>query len=205
MSKNTFIKTILILSVLASASFAYAQNSKKTGDDNITVLMLLGEWFGDTYFTLNDRLEELDVKVVKTGVDNTFKGCYVKDRDDELTNDILIPDIKDLSEYDCLLIPSGPQFRKFRGNKVVMQFIRDAYEAGLVIASLCTGNFIVNESGIIDLEDPRDIEQGKIIEVKERVLLGSRGGGPPPGNGFEGAPVNELCDAILAKIRNKQK
>jgi len=44
--------------------------------------------------------------------------------------------------------------------------------------------------------------------VKERVLLGPKGGGPPPGDGFESAPIKEICDAIvreLAVMRRPEK
>jgi hypothetical protein len=116
---------------------------------------------------------------------------------------LLIPDFDDFSLYDCLLIPSGPQFRKFNENRTVLDFVKKAYEEGLVIASLCTGNLVVNASGITEMENPFNIEPGTVKEVKERIFMGSRGGGPPPGNGYEGAPVKELCEAVLNKIRNK--
>ncbi|MFH2107331.1 MAG: hypothetical protein ABII93_01570 [Chrysiogenia bacterium] len=36
-----------------------------------------------------------------------------------MRSDILIPELKDFSGYDFLIIPSGPQFRKFNENPVI--------------------------------------------------------------------------------------
>ncbi len=190
---------VIIAFLILPCQHAYAGNDSLNGEAKI--LMLLGEWFGDTYFTIKDRLDELGIEFKRIGVDEKYRGCYNKDRDVELTSEILIPDIEDLSEFDCLLIPSGPQFRKFNENETVLEFVKKSYAEGLIIASLCTGNLVVNASGIVEMENPFNIEPGTVKEVKERVLMGSRGGGPPPGNGYKGAPVNKLIDKILKKIK----
>ncbi|MGD9344536.1 MAG: hypothetical protein PVH84_01655 [Candidatus Aminicenantes bacterium] len=39
-------------------------------------------------------------------------------------------------------------------------------------------------------------------KVGERILLGPRGGGPPPGDGFESAPVREICDAVAREMES---
>jgi hypothetical protein len=198
MSAHRMLKTaVLVLMISLTATLSYAQDEKP---DDIKILMLMTEWFGDTYFPLKDRLDELHIKFVRIGVDEKYRGCYNKARDVELTSEILIPDFRDFSEYDCLMIPSGPQFRKFNENRIVLDFVKRAYDSGLIIASLCTGNMVVNAAGVVDLENPLGIEPGTVKEVKERVLMGSHGGGPPPGNGYKGAPVNELIDAVIARV-----
>ena len=197
MSAHRMLKTaVLILVIILTATLSYAQDEKT---DDIKILMLMGEWFGDTYFPLKERLDELNIQFVRIGVDKKYRGCFNKARDVELTSDILIPDFSEFSEYDCLLIPSGPQFRKFNENRIVLDFVKRAYDSGLIIASFCTGNMVVNAAGVVDLANPLGNELGKVKEVKERVLMGSRGGGPPPGDGYKGAPVNELIDAVIAR------
>ena len=44
----------------------------------------------------------------------------------------------------------------------------------------------------------------EVTKVKEGILLGPRGGGPPPGDGFESAPIKEICDAIARGLENRQ-
>jgi ketosteroid isomerase-like protein len=166
----------------------------------VSVLILLGEWFGDAYFPLKAEIEARGWTMKRIGVEAEYRGCYNKKRDVLLTSDILIPDLKDFSGYDCLIIPSGPQFRKFRENPVALQFVRDAYAAGLLIASFCVGNNTVRDTGLIDLPYGPGLFPEKVTMVKERILIGPRGGGPPPGDGFESAPIKEICEAIAREL-----
>jgi putative intracellular protease/amidase len=169
----------------------------------VTVIVLLGEWFGDAYFPLKDEIAARGWKMKRVGIDGEYWGCYKKTRDVVLRSDILIPDLKDFAGYDCLIIPSGPQFRKFREDPAVLQFVRDAYAAGLLVASFCVGNNVVKDAGLIDLPYGPDLFPAKVTMVKERVLIGPRGGGPPPGDGFESAPVKEICDAVARELEKR--
>jgi len=169
----------------------------------VSVLVLLGEWFGDAYFPLKQEIEARGWTMKRVGVDIEYRGCYNKKRDVVLSSDILIPDLKDFSGYDCLVIPSGPQFRKFRENPVALQFVRDAYAAGLLIASFCVGNNTVRDAGLIDIPYGPALFPEKVTLVKERILLGPRGGGPPPGDGFQSAPIKETCEAIARELGRK--
>jgi len=193
--------------VLASCSLCSArfpdpilQDSKKA---NVSALVLLGEWFGDAYFPLKDEIQARGWTMKRIGVDIEYRGCYNKKRDVLLRSDILIPDLKDFSGFDCLIIPSGPQWRKFNQNPQVLQFVRDAHAAGLLIASFCVGNRTVIAAGLVDSSAGHFVP-AEVTLVKERILLGPRGGGPPPGDGFESAPIKEICDAIERELKNKR-
>jgi L-ascorbate metabolism protein UlaG (beta-lactamase superfamily) len=170
----------------------------------LSVLVLLGEWFGDAYFPLAKEIEARGWTMKRVGVEAEYRGCYNKARDIVLRSDILIPDLKDLSGFDCLVIPSGPQFRKFREDPAVLKFIRDAHASGLLVASFCVGNFLVQDAGLVDGLSGQDSFPKEMTLARERVLIGPRGGGPPPGDGFESAPIKELCDAI-ARERAREK
>jgi uncharacterized protein (TIGR02145 family) len=172
------------------------------GQRPLSVLVLLGEWFGDSYFPLKEEIEARGWTMKRVGIDVEYRGCYNKKRDVVLRSDILIPDLKDFSAYDCLIIPSGPQFRKFRENPKVLQFVRDAHAAGLLVASFCVGNNVVRDAGLIDLPYGPALFSDKVTLVRERILLGPRGGGPPPGDGYESAPIKELCDAIARQLQS---
>ncbi len=166
----------------------------------VRILILLGEWFGDSYFPLRDRIEANGWAQFRVGVDETYRGCYNKTRDVELRSDILIRDLKDFTGYDALIIPSGPQFRKFRENAEVLQFVRDAHRAGLLIAAFCVGNNVVRDAGLVDIPYGPELFPSRVTLVAERILLGPRGGGPPPGDGYESAPVDEICKAIAGEL-----
>gem|GEM_PF-621367 len=164
------------------------------------VLVLLGEWFGDAYFPLRDKLDELGWRHRRVGPAAEYRGCYNKSRNVLLRSDILISDIEDFSGYDVLIIPSGPQFRLFLQDESVLHFIRDAHQAGLLITSFCTGNRVIRAAGLLDSPDGIAWNPSKVTKIGERILIGPRGGGPPPGKGFEEAPIDELCAAIAAEL-----
>ncbi|MBU2691966.1 MAG: DJ-1/PfpI family protein [Candidatus Eisenbacteria bacterium] len=166
----------------------------------MNVLVLLGEWFGDAYFPLKEEIQSRGWTMKRVGLDGEYRGCYNMKRDVVLRSDIVIQDKMDLTGFDCLIIPSGPQFRKFRENPAVLKFVKDAHDAGLLVASFCVGNYTVRDAGLIDLPDGPDLFPEKVTLVKEGILIGPRGGGPPPGDGFASAPIKEICDAIVREI-----
>jgi len=199
-------RTGLVLG-LAAVMFAGQGIGQTLSEENprpLNVLVLLGEWFGDAYFPLKQEIEARGWTMKRIGVDVEYRGCYNKKRDVVLRSDILIPDLKNFSGYDCLIIPSGPQFRKFKENQTVLKFVRDAHAAGLLVASFCVGNNLVKAAGLVDFLSGSALFPEKVTLVKERILLGPRGGGPPPGDGFERAPIKEICDAIAGELAAKK-
>jgi len=194
---NAFLIFLLLMVFVNSDANCTSKNRE---NPEVTVLVLLGEWFGDTYFPLKDKIELFGWKMVRVGVDTTYRGCYNKARDVVLRSDILIPDLKDFTKYDCLIIPSGPQFRKFAQNEKVLQFVRDAHKAGLLVASFCTGKMVVNDAGLTNLQPNTGLFPGEVAIVKERILFGPRGGGPPPGNGYKSFRVDAICRAVAKEL-----
>ncbi|MCX6568896.1 MAG: nuclear transport factor 2 family protein [Candidatus Aminicenantes bacterium] len=89
----------------------------------------------------------------------------------------------------------------------VLQKIAGLVESKYVLADKAKGyadEFRVKcASGSYDaLTEAKEFAE-KVTLVTERVLLGPRGGGPPPGDGFESAPVKEICDAIVGELDKK--
>ena len=186
---------------------AIAMNSSTAAGQTrtLSVLVLLGEWFGDAYFPLEKEIEARGWTMKRVGLDGEYRGCYNKKRDVALRSDIVIQDKVDLSGFDALIIPSGPQWRKFNENPTVLAFVRSAHAAGLIVASFCAGNTTVKAAGLVDLPAGPALYPDKVTLVKERVLIGPRGGGPPPGDGFESAPIKEICDAVAREVASSQR
>ncbi|MCJ7679734.1 MAG: DJ-1/PfpI family protein [Candidatus Aminicenantes bacterium] len=204
MKLKFFSAGIISICLIFSTSGFSLPLSQKSDESHLTVLVLLGEWFGDAYFPLAKEIESRGWVMKRIGIENDYRGCYNKDRSIALSSDILIQDLKDFSGYDALIIPSGPQFRKFQENPAVLHFIRDAHDAGMLIASFCAGNYLVNESGLLDSSEVIGLFPKKVTMVREGILLGPRGGGPPPGDGFKSAPIEEICDAISLEIKKRK-
>jgi len=192
------------LAAVMLAASAPGQAPSGAASRPLNVLVLLGEWFGDAYFPLAKEIEARGWTMKRVGLDGEYRGCYNKKRDVALRSDIVIHDKMDLSGFDALIIPSGPQWRKFNENPTVLAFVRNAHAAGLIVASFCVGNTTVKAAGLVDLPSGPELYPEKMTLVKERVLLGPRGGGPPPGDGFESAPIKEVCDAVARELAGKK-
>jgi putative intracellular protease/amidase/ketosteroid isomerase-like protein len=188
---------------LASLGAGFASGASAPAAERpapVSVLVLLGEWFGDAYFPLEAEIKARGWAMKRIGVDVEYRGCYNKKRDVLMRSEILIPDLKDFSGYDAVIIPSGPHYRKFVLNPVVLGFLKDAHAAGLIVASFCVGNFVVDASGLAGRALGEDRLPARATWIEDRILIGPRGGGPPPGDGFESAPVKEVCQAIAEKL-----
>jgi ankyrin repeat protein/L-ascorbate metabolism protein UlaG (beta-lactamase superfamily) len=194
----------LCVAVLLGLGVVPARPAAAGQTRSLSVLVLLGEWFGDAYFPLAKEIEARGWTMKRVGVDAEYRGCYNKKRDVVLRSDILIRDKMDLSGFDALIIPSGPQWRKFNESPTVLAFVRNAHAAGLIVASFCVGNTTVKAAGLVDLPSGPELYPAKVTLVKERVLLGPRGGGPPPGDGFESAPIKEICDAVASELAGQK-
>ncbi len=203
---ESFFRRVFVLGMAAViwAGGGTAETRQEAPSQPVTVLVLLGEWFGDAYFPLKEEIEARGWTMKRVGVDVEYRGCYNKSRDVVLRSDILIPELKDFSGYNCLIIPSGPQFRKFKQNPAVLQFVRDAHAAGLLVASFCVGNNTVRDAGLVDIPYGPVLFPDKVTLVRERVLIGPRGGGPPPGDGYKSAPIKEVLDAIAAALKGSE-
>lgn len=199
-----WLTLVFIIMISLRTTSPAEQQPRKDNTEEIRcakVLVLLGEWFGDAWFDLETELTALGWEFRKIGPDAEYRGCYKKERKVLLKTDILISGFTDFARYDALIIPSGPQFRKFNENPAVLQFVRDAHEQGLLVASFCTGNFVVKAAGLVDFPPGPELFPAEVKKVKEGIILGPRGGGPPPGDGYKSAPVKAICAAVAAELR----
>ncbi len=125
---RNILRTALILAMAAllligeGSSPAFAQKPPR----RLNVLVLLGEWFGQAYFRLEEEIKVRAWTMKRVGVDAEYRGCDYETLDLMLRSDILIHNTMNLSGFDCLIIPTGPQFRKFFKNQTVLKFVRDA-------------------------------------------------------------------------------
>ena len=197
-TKSFLIAALLMISLLALSPIG----SAFADDDAAKILVLTGKGFGHSYFPLKEEMDSRGWKHYRVGVEKEYAGCYNRDQSITLTSDLLIKDIQDLSKYDCLIVPSGPQFREFVKNDEVKSFIRRAYDEGLIVCSFCAGNVLINATGLLGQEGHKLLSPAKVIEPKPKLLIGPRGGGPARngGNGYEGLNIKMICDAIEVKL-----
>jgi cyclohexyl-isocyanide hydratase len=57
--------------------------------------------------------------------------------------------IENLSKYDVIIVPGGPGISQAMKDKQLLKEIRQAYESGKLVCSICTGAFIFAEAGVL--------------------------------------------------------
>jgi protease I len=95
---------------------------------------------------LDEAGAQTDLISLKPG---EIQGFNHFDKGDKLKVDRTIEEV-DASEYDALLIPGGvgnPD--QLRGDENVVSFVRDFFEAGKPVASICHGPWVLVEAGVV--------------------------------------------------------
>ncbi len=214
-------KLILVTSLLVfSLAFSSSQITQlaDTADvSDINVLIIVMNGFGWNYFDAKDTLESYGVTVttVAHAIDYEIDSCANREPN-PITADLLLSEMTPemVQQYDCLLVTSGGHWADMIASSTVMTFISDAYDLGLIVASICTGtrmvaeaNDIVNGSKVVafTLSSPQMVAAGAttvwgVEAVADgRIITGGRGGGTTGGGWLE-APTSEVCAEIIREI-----
>lgn len=120
--------------------------------EDIKVLAILGNYFGDAYFWVKTQLEEWGVNVSVAGLSAVVQSCPHKPPR-PVTADVLISEVDEdiLSQFDCVYVPAGAHWTSLLSSTATHDLISTAYDMGLFVASICIGNKIVAVSnGIVD-------------------------------------------------------
>ncbi|NHK30352.1 MAG: DJ-1/PfpI family protein [Asgard group archaeon] len=179
--------------------------------DEVKVLALIGNGFGDSYFWIKNQLESWGCNYTTAGLTSPCSSCPNKPQR-PITPDILIADVDQeiLSQFDCIFIPSGAHYEILAYSTLVLDLIRDAYEEGLVISSICSGSVpIARAHGIVKgvkvayfFLSTDNMQEAGAIEVfvspvvtDKRIITSSSG--MPYGSL---APVYQVCVALAKEV-----
>ena len=212
MSKISIVIIFTCIALLICKGSISQSQVVSQDSSNINILSLIADGVGNTYFTVKDQFEEWGWSVTTAGLEENHTGCLNKDPI-TITSDILISAIENISQYDCVFIASGAQHHILREDPSVLNLIRNAYNEGLVISTLCVSTVILADADIIngtkvvgaslyyyDIKEAGGIFDSNAEVVSDkRVITGGRGGGPT-GGGDLFAPTNELCTAIAKEL-----
>jgi putative intracellular protease/amidase len=184
---------------------------------NVSVLILLGNFFGWNYFDAKECLEAWGVNVttVAYSLDYDIESCLNREPR-PITADLLLSEMTPemVIQFDCLLVTSGGQWAGLIQSEAVLTFISDAFDLGLVIASICTGtrvvaeaNDVVNGSKVVyySLSAPQMAAAGATTVLGAEavadgpMITGGRGGGTG-GDGWLEAPTSEVCAEIVRSV-----
>ena len=214
--KLVFVISLLVL-VLVISNPQVVQTSTAAEVSDVKVLILVANGFGWNYFDAKDRLESWGVNVttVAYALDYNITSCTNRDPR-PITVDLLLSETTTemVLQYDCLLVTSGGHWLDMVNSPTVMNFISDAFDLGLNVASICTGtrmvaqaNDIVNGSKVVafSLSEPYMVMAGATTVLGAEavadgsIITGGRGGGTGGGGWLE-APTSETCAEVVRSV-----
>ncbi|OLS29662.1 MAG: hypothetical protein ThorAB25_15200 [Candidatus Thorarchaeota archaeon AB_25] len=190
-------------------------NVPNTSD--VSVLMLIADNFGWNYYDAREIFESWGVNVttVAYSLDHNITSCTRPNTGEnetilvEYTHQEMTPEM--VAQFDCLFVPSGGQWSSLIVGGAPLTFIADAYNMGLIVASICTGTRVVSESHEIvngskvvwySLSSGFMVQAGAtLIDEMETVadgrMITGGGGVGPTGSGYLAAPTSEVCAEVV--------
>ncbi|MFW9995506.1 MAG: DJ-1/PfpI family protein [Candidatus Odinarchaeota archaeon] len=215
-----FFRLILLVSILSAgttssshiAEVISVEVNSIQGITDIDVLVLVANGVGESYFINKEQLESWGCNTITVNCGLTENVVYCPNQEPRpITTDILISEIEDITDYDCVLIPSGGHWSILSANHEVRELISVAHDEGLIVASICVGLAVVASADIINgtkvaghpnANAAVNAAGGIIVYSRvvsdDRVVTAGSGGGP--GIGASAAPNQEFCLALVKEV-----
>ena len=210
--KNKVLLGVLVV-ILVGSLLVQTPEAVLTEPEEVSILVLLGNAFGWSFFEFIDIVQDWGCDVTITGNTPQIESCLNLPAR-PVDADILISEIsrEDLSQYDVLFVPSGGHWQGLVNTESALNLIQMAYEEGLIISGICIGVAPVAASNVTEGHVVAghnfcypyvDASGGTILPFKRvvsdgQLITGDNGAGPPAG--YEGAPHYDLCVAIMKTL-----
>jgi putative intracellular protease/amidase len=190
----------------------------------IRALLLVSKNYGLNYFLMRDVFDQFGWRVIHTGVLDSITACPPVH--EQLGVHPIVPDVplsavKELSAYDCLIIPPGSgnfnpvpdAYGDLLGSTEAMTLIRSAVREGLPIFAMCSGSRVLAAADVIRgkkmVGAPRFVEE---YEAAGAIYVGNERNDHAPVidenivTGTRGQYYNlPNCQAIASVVENRQK
>lgn len=212
MLKST--KYLVILLILSSMYLITAINYPTYAKNEIKILYFIEDGFGDSYYINKGIMESYNWTIITASSEEFITGC--KNNDKNITDtysDFLVEDItdSDLSDYDCLLVPSGGHWSNVMSIKRNRELLQMAHEEGILVAGICTGMIVLAYADMLEnVSVAYNVHATEWLRYAganmtsypvvsdQGIITGGWGGGI--GGGPEGAPNEEFCEKIKEEI-----
>jgi hypothetical protein len=194
--------------------FPVAPATATQGVDDVHVLILVSDDFGWGYFDANACFQAwgMPVTTAAYGSELNLDSCHNRPPR-PIVADVLLSSIgaAQLSQYDILFLPPGPNWAVLVASPDALNFISTAYQQGLVVAAVCIANRVLAGAnriveGVKVAADAQSdaamvvagatIVHGVQVVADRRIITGGAGGGPT-GGGVDVAPIAEACAAAV--------
>lgn len=117
---------------------------------DIRVLFVMDHDYGANYYFIRPILEGYGWEVTITGMAEILTPCDYQSPTLTLPVDILIPEIVDIAEYDCVSIMPGESHSLLLASQEALDLIRSAVDAGLIVSAWCKAVRVLAAADVID-------------------------------------------------------
>lgn len=130
----------------------------KPGPEDIKVLLLMPNHYGPNYYLNEDNFELYGWHVTRAGVQERIQPCSTARTAygcPSIAPEVLVLDIRDVTEYDALAIMPGDQsvsnpYGDLLGSQEALDLIVSAVEEGLAVYAPCGGVRVLAAAGVLD-------------------------------------------------------
>jgi hypothetical protein len=148
MKKKMIILLILWLLLVPTLSLA-----KTDSPQTINLLFVADHAHGENYPTIREAFESYSTNyytwnITTTGLYEKIHYCSFQPLFD-VTPDILLQNITDITEFDCLSILPGRYHDGLRTNTTALKLIRDAVSEGLIVTAWCKAVGVLAKADVI--------------------------------------------------------
>lgn len=149
------------------------------------IIVFLADGFEEIEaFTVVDYLRRMDIEVETISIKDDYN--VIGAHKIQVLADGRVSDIKDLDDYDGLVIPGGmPGASNLRDDKRVIDIVEKIYKEEKLVAAICAGPIVLEKAGIIKgkrvtsypgfEEQLKDGNYTEDIVAIDRNLITSRG------------------------------
>ncbi len=124
--------------------------SMKPAQSDVSILFIMDHDYGANYHFIRPIFEGWGWTVTIAGTSDTLTPCTYQSSDTTVDSDILISDIDDVTEYDCISIMPGSSHALLLGDTITRNLIRTAVEEGVIVAAWCRAVRVLADADVID-------------------------------------------------------
>jgi len=140
---------LLLTTVIGNGVASPILAEATTQEEPIKILFVMDFDFGLNYGPIRTIFERFGWDITTTALNETLTSCDYADNY-ELTVDILLTDISDVTEYDILTIIPGEAHASLLSNETALALIRDAVSQNLVVTAWCRAVRVLAAADVID-------------------------------------------------------
>lgn len=145
----------IILLVIISVGLLSGIEAKSNEARPINLLIVLDKEYGANYHYIIDIFEAYECEdyywnITLTGLFEEITPCSYQSSTEILNTDILIPNIQNITKFDCLSVFPGKSHENLLESNETIDLIKEAMEKELIVTGWCKGVFVLAKADVIN-------------------------------------------------------